>query len=206
MRYFYDTEFLENGAGIDLISIGIVTEDGSREYYAVNADMPLERIKSHHWLMQNVWPHLPLRDIHPQMNEPPGPFRNDVPMAGRCKCKPQDGLLDTRSTLVKPKWVIANEVRDFLLRPNELMELWAYYGAYDHVVMSWLWGPMANRPAGIPMFSHDIMQFASTLSMDGANLPQQTSQLHNALDDARWTRDAWRYLTGAAECLAGRES
>ena len=34
MRYFYDTEFLEDGETIDLISIGIVAEDG-REYYAV---------------------------------------------------------------------------------------------------------------------------------------------------------------------------
>ena len=41
MRYFYDTEFLEDGETIDLISIGIVAEDG-REYYAVNlnADWP----------------------------------------------------------------------------------------------------------------------------------------------------------------------
>lgn len=205
IRYFYDTEFLERQGSIDLISIGIVSSDG-RELYAVNADMPVERIREHRWLMENVWPHLPLRDIHPQMNEPPGPFRTDVPRAGRCKCTPKNGLLDTGNVLVKPKWVIANEVRDFLLQPSEPMELWAYYGAYDHVVVSWLWGPMANRPSGIPMFSHDIMQLASSLGMDDANLPQQTGQVHNALDDARWTRDAWRYLIGAAERMAGRES
>ena len=34
MRIFYDTEFLEDGKTIDLISIGMVAEDG-REYYAV---------------------------------------------------------------------------------------------------------------------------------------------------------------------------
>src|SRR4051812_11038169 len=34
MKYFYDTEFLEDGQTIELISIGIVAEDG-REYYAV---------------------------------------------------------------------------------------------------------------------------------------------------------------------------
>ncbi len=31
-RYFYDCEFLENGNTIELISIGIVADDG-REYY-----------------------------------------------------------------------------------------------------------------------------------------------------------------------------
>ncbi len=37
MRYFYDTEFIEDGETIELVSIGIVGEDGS-EYYAVSTD------------------------------------------------------------------------------------------------------------------------------------------------------------------------
>lgn len=40
--YCYDTEFLEDGSTIELISIGIVCEDG-REYYAVNSDMDEKR-------------------------------------------------------------------------------------------------------------------------------------------------------------------
>lgn len=35
MRYFYDTEFIEDGHTIDLISIGVVAEDG-RSYYAIS--------------------------------------------------------------------------------------------------------------------------------------------------------------------------
>ncbi|MFJ4287992.1 3'-5' exoribonuclease domain-containing protein [Paenarthrobacter nicotinovorans] len=58
MKYFYDTEFLEDGDTIKLISIGIVAEDG-REYYATSSDMPVERIRKHEWLMENVFPHLP---------------------------------------------------------------------------------------------------------------------------------------------------
>ncbi|MFI9504184.1 3'-5' exoribonuclease domain-containing protein [Nocardia sp. NPDC052566] len=57
MRYWYHTEFLENGATIELISIGIVAEDG-REYYAVNADATWDRIAQHQWLSRNVMPHL----------------------------------------------------------------------------------------------------------------------------------------------------
>ena len=57
MRYFYDCEFIEDGRTIDLISIGIVADDG-REYYAINSDMPVDRIRKNNWLMENVWPHL----------------------------------------------------------------------------------------------------------------------------------------------------
>jgi hypothetical protein len=37
MRYYLDTEFIDHGRTIDLISIGIVAEDG-REYYAISRE------------------------------------------------------------------------------------------------------------------------------------------------------------------------
>ena len=37
MRYFYDTEFIEDGETIELVSFGVVAEDG-REFYAVSSD------------------------------------------------------------------------------------------------------------------------------------------------------------------------
>lgn len=52
MRYFYDTEFYENGKTIRLISIGIVAADG-REYYAETVDAPV-LCSASPWLMQNV--------------------------------------------------------------------------------------------------------------------------------------------------------
>ena len=57
-RYAYDCEFLEDGKTIELISIGIVADDG-RDYYAVNRDAPWKRIKKHEWLVANVVPSLP---------------------------------------------------------------------------------------------------------------------------------------------------
>lgn len=56
MRFWFDTEFYENGRTIDLISIGVVAEDG-REYYAETGDSPLLARKSE-WLEKNVLPHL----------------------------------------------------------------------------------------------------------------------------------------------------
>lgn len=56
MKYFYDTEFADDGKTIHLISIGIVAEDG-REYYAQSADF-LEHGKANEWLQLHVIPHL----------------------------------------------------------------------------------------------------------------------------------------------------
>ena len=54
----YDLEFLEDGRTIELISIGIVSDDG-REFYAVSSEAPGGRIHQNDWLMANVWPSLP---------------------------------------------------------------------------------------------------------------------------------------------------
>ena len=98
MRFWYDTEFLEDGKTIELISIGIVCENEAT-YYAVNSDMPVDRIVEDTWMKQNVWPHLPVR------------MNGDHPTI----------FLDMTSPTIKPKWVIANEVREFLtgIRNND---------------------------------------------------------------------------------------
>ncbi|MEM6109465.1 polyadenylate-specific 3'-exoribonuclease AS [Mycobacterium sp. 050272] len=56
MRYFYDTEFIEDGRTIELVSIGVVAEDG-REYYAVSTEFNPERAGA--WVRANVLPKLP---------------------------------------------------------------------------------------------------------------------------------------------------
>lgn len=183
MRYFYDTEFLEDGRTIELISIGIIAEDG-REYYAVNAavnDRDLEddlgkRISRHDWLMENVVPHLPLRI-------PPARYGT----GGRAWMAP---ALDMSSTLVKPKWVIANEVLAFLHADSterDDNELWAWYGAYDHVVLCQLWGRMIDLPSGVPMWTNDLKQ--EVHRRGNPRMPEQVEGEHNALADARHVRD-----------------
>lgn len=57
MRYWYDTEFYEDGSTIDLISIGIVSED-RRGLYLENKDFDWSRVPQDHWLWENVYPHL----------------------------------------------------------------------------------------------------------------------------------------------------
>lgn len=55
MRYFLDTEFIEDGFMITLISIGIVAEDG-RELYLESTQVPWHRAND--WVNQNVRPQL----------------------------------------------------------------------------------------------------------------------------------------------------
>ena len=61
MKCFFDTEFLEDGKGIELISVAIVSEDGD-EYYACVKDADWNRISEDAWLKQHVLPFLPPKD------------------------------------------------------------------------------------------------------------------------------------------------
>jgi hypothetical protein len=184
----YDLEFLEDGRTIELISIGMVCNDG-REYYAVNSDAPWERVRKHHWLMENVWPHLPLR----------GQKSGLVTVGGTTQVKlTEPGVVDTSDSRVKPHWVIANEVRDFIQATGPDVELWANYGAYDHVALAQLWGPMVRLPEGVPMFTHDIQQERARLGIAWDDLPQQESGEHNALADARHNQTVRRWLAERA--------
>jgi hypothetical protein len=54
-RIFFDCEFIEDGSTIDLISIGMVREDGLT-LYLENADCDLSRASD--WVRENVVPHL----------------------------------------------------------------------------------------------------------------------------------------------------
>lgn len=190
--YAYDTEFLENGRTIELISIGIVADDG-REYYAVNVDMPTDRIAQDPWLMQNVWPHLPLVDYNP------APLitgaRSDYGIYIR-------GSLDQKSEFVKPQWVIRNEVRAFLTAgasEENPTHLWADYGAYDHVVLAQLFGRMIDLPEGIPMFTNDLQTVFTGYVYDderpdATQVPVSLETEHHALNDARSVMAALKYL------------
>lgn len=180
----YDLEFLEDGSTIELISIGMVCDDG-REYYAVNASLGdpsrrgrrlRKRVREHQWLMENVVPHLP---------QPHGDWRNHMP---------QSWLFNYRDPAVKSRTRIAREVADFIRAAGPIVELWANYGAYDHVCLAQLWGRMVDLPDGVPMFTHDIQQERSRLGLSWDELPKQESGEHNALADARHNQTVRRWL------------
>ena len=110
-RFFYDTEFIEDGTTIDLVSIGVVDETG-REFYAVSTEFDPD--KAIPWVRRNVLDQLP---------------------------PPADKAWRSRER-------IREELLAFLTGPGEEIELWAWFGAYDHVALCQLWGAMpAPAPA-----------------------------------------------------------
>lgn len=152
MKYFYDTEFNEKPGTIDLISIGIVAEDG-REYYAVSNEFNIE--DTNQWVKENVIPHLP----------PESEWRSRVEI--------RDGILA-------------------FIGDDDSVELWGYYADYDHVALCWLFGCMIDLPSNMPMFTHDLKQYANRLK--GFNFPDDPVGEHNAIVDARWNKELYLRL------------
>ncbi|WP_165164281.1 polyadenylate-specific 3'-exoribonuclease AS [Corynebacterium qintianiae] len=146
MRFFYDTEFIEDGTTIDLVSIGIVAEDG-REYYAVSTDF--EAPKANRWVRDNVLDKLP----------------------------------SPASAEWKSTSAIRQDVLEFLTAGTGEPELWAWVGAYDHVVLAQLWGDMSGLPKALPRFTRELKQYWEMAGRP--KLPSLPKGNHDALVDAR---------------------
>lgn len=175
MKIYYDTEFVDTGDRIHLLSIGMVREDG-KEYYAVNQNLSYMLEAAHNpWLLKNVLPSLPVLIDHTD-DLIPVDWDEDHP---DFEC-------------IKPRKQIAKEVAEFCLSASTLPELWAWYGAYDHVVLSQLFGRMLDLPTDMPMWTNDLRQELARLG--NPRYPEQASGEHNALEDARWNKQLGEYL------------
>ncbi len=53
MRYFFDTEFIEDGRTIDLLSLGIVSQDGDELYFECAYT---DKRRANRWVRKNVLP------------------------------------------------------------------------------------------------------------------------------------------------------
>src|SRR5215471_8303689 len=73
-------------------------------------------------------------------------------------------VLDRLPSPGDPAWRsrarIREELHAFLTEPinGQELELWAWYAAYDHVVLAQLWGRMPDLPREIPRFTKDLRQ------------------------------------------------
>jgi hypothetical protein len=183
MRYWYDTEFIESGPErpIELVSIGIVAEDG-REYYAQGTWFHPE------WADNWVW-----ENVFLKMKICPGniglPYLNALESqsyheAGRCR-------------RTDCPWRTRREMVDGVMTFMDIAqygepELLGYYSAYDHVVFCQLFGSMECLPKGFPMYTRDIKQWQDELGI--VDLPEQEVSEHHALADAKWHRHLWQVL------------
>jgi hypothetical protein len=183
---FYDTEFWEQGheAPVDLISIGMKKRSLGWGYYAVNREFDLHGAwhyagpSGDYWLRENVLKQLPLV------------LREDgsIWLDG-------DGtpMLDTKNASVKSRIQIRADLEKFLELHDvsRKRRLWAWYADYDHVVLSQIWGTMAQLPRGMPMFTHDLKQVVDLAGNPA--MPDQLQGHHHALDDAAHLQVMWEY-------------
>ncbi len=155
-RFVYDTEFIEDGTTIDLVSIGVVSEDGGRELYCVSTEFDPD--KAIPWVRRNVLDQLP---------------------------SPADRAWCSRAT-------IRERLLEFLTADGEDIELWAWYGAYDHVALCQLWGAMRALPRALPRFTRDLRQRWEDVG--SPLLPADPEGQHDALVDARHNLARWRVI------------
>jgi hypothetical protein len=171
-RYFYDCEFIEDGFTIDLISIGIVCEDG-RQLYLQSVEF--DESKANEWVKWNVLPHLSLCPCcgHKVNHEDVG------------KCRSKKCLWRTRAQ-------IRDEVLAFINAGEGKPEFWGYCSAYDHVALAQLFGPMINLPEEWPMYTKDLKQWCDELG--NPEMPKQIGTEHNALADALYNKRIYHFL------------
>ena len=195
MNYYIDTEFIDHAKqqtvlGVrvgrstettELISIGVVAEDG-REYYAVCNEFDLNAAWRDDWVRCNV-----LRAVHDEL----------------CRVQPafakthQYDLFEPftkKSLKLLLKWsgksrcAIRREVNDFV---GERPVFYGYYADYDWVVLCHLFGRMVDLPVRFPKYCRDLKQAMDERGLGDewkkANCPDPFGE-HNALVDARWNK------------------
>ena len=100
---------------------------------------------------------------------------------------------------------IRDDLYEFLTEPTrgrgEQIDLWAWYAAYDHVVLAQLWGRMPTLPREIPRFTKDLRQLWDDRGRPP--LPESVEQRHDALVDARHNLARWHVLSAPATADAG---
>jgi len=198
MKYFLDTEFIEGKQKesfpislfrkhtpetIDLISIGIVSENG-RSMYEICKEFNLKEAWNRHqynldyldakeyWLRENVlypiWKELFLyqESDYALLNK-----REAEEFELQLKAKELNHLFTYKSLKGllqkhgKTKEQIAERVLSFVFQAEQSevlnktdISFYAYFADYDWVVFCWLFGAMNNLPKGFPMYCNDLKQ------------------------------------------------
>lgn len=213
MNYFIDFEFIEGFHKpflgkkrhyIDMISVGIVCEDG-REYYAVSNEYNFK--DADEWVRHNV--------INTLFRQAP------------CYIKNMSSPVNIHKFIGKPNKEIAKDIIQFVCPYDDVKQynefdfddgmkrylldnppkFYGYYADYDWVLFCSLFGRMIDLPKGFPMFCRDLKQdideFSNKIYKEKGHVPVIQNiegypinvNEHNALYDARWNRDLHGFLS-----------
>jgi len=198
MKYFFDTEFIEgfhkplfgkNRHFIDLISIGIVAEDG-RKYYAISNEYDYNDCSP--WVKENVI--LPMFESLNAVQQQCSDVENFHKVPGIGKSLEQIKLDIKAFTICD-------------MDGDSKSEFYAYYADYDWVLFCSLFGTMMDLPTWYPMYCKDLKQmfdekqsYYTNPKSKWSNLkehpeyPKQVNE-HNALADAKWNYELYKFIT-----------
>lgn len=217
MKYFLYTEFIEGFHRpllgkrrhfIDLISIGIVAEDG-RKYYAISNDF--DPRKADAWVMENV-----LRPLYEEIVKMDFD-RWKIAMPAYTGLPHEFSISNLKKAIKrfgKSTKQIRQEIIDFVnpdvvqqflsgLWPDKVElakhncstkhgyaqpEFYAYYADYDWVVFCSLFGRMIDLPKGFPMYCKDLKQIYDEKAM------KLTSREATKIECHSCTHDMYDYL------------
>lgn len=219
MKYFLDTEFLEGTQKkwfgetkptIDLISIGIVAEDG-REYYAISKDFNLKEawnrydkvINKHYplgpeynkiyWIRDNV-----LKPIWIELSllKNPEYSKSDIEIVwDELSNRGRYGRMKLLLQLFgKTNKQIAKEIKQFVgteetvgnwaeVKAKMNTQFYGYYSDYDWVVFCWLFGKMIDLPNGFPMYCIDLKQTLDEIVKKSWKDVEMSTWGHNGIED-----------------------
>jgi hypothetical protein len=193
-RYYLDSEFIDDGKAIDLISIGIVAEDG-REYYAQSCEF--DHRKASDWVKNNVLSRLQMCGHAGVTHGIQGLYRAD-----RAYHRRQDGQCfdKQRMPMYNCPWRSHEHIREevkVFLDPSRYdnPELYGWCAGYDFVVLCQLFGTMMALPDGYLHYIRDLQYELDLHQILDDQLPQQEQGLHNALEDAKYIKRLWDMMS-----------
>lgn len=182
-RYFLDTEFIEDGETIDLISIGMVDER-NMGLHLLNIECDFRRANS--WVRENVLPHLPRRPMALPSIAADNNFQT----------------VERRGRRVLEGWGTRHAIRKHIeafVGGVPSPQFWAYFADYDWVVFCQLFGRMIDLPERFPKYCRDLKQLMWHLGVHKEDFLIERATEHDAYEDALWNQQAYQHLLTIVE-------
>src|SRR5438094_7193724 len=152
-KYFVDSEFIDDGRTIDLISIGIASSDG-REYYAQSVEF--DENKANPWVRENVFPCLTMCPCcGNQVNHENGKCRHE-----ECPWRTKEQIRDEIKTFCDP---------EKYGKPESI----GWCAGFDFVALCQIFGTMMDLPANWPHYIKDLQHVLDDRSWTDDMLPKQ---------------------------------
>ncbi|MFD9443358.1 hypothetical protein [Streptomyces sp. NPDC060001] len=176
---YLDCEFLRGDPHLSGLYSIALTDDHGVDYYACNRDGRGFQLSTEEWMLENVVPYLPMM-VYRDLQGRPSTVHWDEQHPDY--------------HLVKPASQIRDEIAAYFENTDaDETHLYAYYGGQDIFRLHSFWGhDWTLMPDAVPTWFYDLKGLA--VQRGNPRLPEQGAGAHNALEDARWNREAHRFL------------